>query len=633
MLNVQRLFLFAALLLLPALYAEQQRSAEVISLSSDAKIKLKELAFGELLYDYYQENYFAALTRLDVAEYRNEVVEHKQHLRLIRGVMYLSYGMLSSAEQLFVELLAQDIQGERLAQVRYYLAKTNYLNGRYQQAERFLNQALAYLPSELQDDAYLMQGQLALNKEQLTPAQAAFEKISPNSQAGRFAQFNLGLIYLQQENVEPAIELFDQIAPLANDSEVSKSLYDRANLALGYYFLQQKNSSLAKSYLFKVRLDSLFSNRALLALGWTFLEEKELAKAITYWQELLKGDGRDPAVQEAAMAIAFAYYENGAKKEALESFVTAAALFGEQLTIIAAANDDIEQSLFDRWLQSQTGQGERIFQRWFTGDVPITGHAIEYYIQEVVASNEFNQFFHRFQEMSHLNNVLIQWSIELPVYEQMLSNHQQRYQIIEPKVLARVKLAQSGNFSQQFEQLASEAERRLREDDVTVLADEEELELFNDLARLRGSIDKVEANGEDMSEQREQLRRVYGALLWQQWSNYGPKSYHVKKSISQARAALDNFAKQTNDIAVSQNYAKNRFNNYDRRIEAIRNKIDGLVGQINISRDKARVEMKRILAKVLDKRKQELDFLLAQTELSIAKIQDEAVDLILKGRQ
>ncbi|NVJ50201.1 MAG: tetratricopeptide repeat protein [Gammaproteobacteria bacterium] len=612
---------------------EQAPSRGVISLQDDRPIRLQELAFGEVLYDYYQQNYFAALTRLDVAEVRGEVQQHQVHMQLMRGVMYLSYGMLESAETIFAQILDQESRSDIINQVRFYLGKTQYLHGKLEASKQYLTSINEPLKDELEQEKRLILAQIAFEMGLLQQASELLQQVDPSSQPGQYASFNLAVFLLRQDDVAGAVELFDRLYPNRESSDVEKSLYDRANLALGYYFLERQQSEQAREHLLNVRLDSLYSDRALLALGWTYYDSGEKKKAVAHWQELAQRDVRSPAVQEALMALAFAYYQNGAKKEALEAFVTAAATFGEQLSLIAKARKELGAEFFQRWLDERGIFGDKVFAKWASGDVPVTDMAIEFYFQEVVASNEFTQEFQRYQETSHLLSVLHRWQRQLPVFEQMLSNHQLRYQSLQPQITARQQQIVRDDISQEYKQLKQQAESRLAADDIWVLANEEELELYNDLMRLKGSLEKLAAAGFDVEEQQEQWRRVYGALYWKLADQYGPKRYHVEKTIAQTGQAISDLKSRNQSLSQAEQKAASRFLNYDQRIIQLRQRMTLLIDAIYQQQQLSEQRMLQVLTDKLNKREQELDFLLAQTELSIAKIQDEAVNRLLETTQ
>ncbi|WMS87425.1 tetratricopeptide repeat protein [Pleionea litopenaei] len=619
---------------LSSLVAQAEESPQTrLSLDDNRPIKLQELAFGEVLYDYYQQNYFAALTRLDVAETRQEVGHHRVHLQLMRGVMYLSYGMLNSAEQIFEQILTDESRSDIINQVRFYLGKTQYMHGNLEQSLNYFSMVNIELPTNLEQEKRLIMAQIAFEMGQIEKAVELLKTVDPETQAGQYATFNLAVFLLRQDQVDGAIELFDRLYPNRQSSDVERSLYDRANLALGYYFLEKKQIEPAQQHLLNVRLDSLYSHRALLALGWTYYESGQEDKAVAHWLELDRRDPREPAVQEAKMALAFAYYRNGAKKEALEAFVNAAASFGEQLNLIAQAKVEMDQEIFQKWLDERGIFGDKVFAKWASGDVPVAGKAIEYYFQEVVASNEFNQFFQRFQETSHLMSVLQRWQRQLPVYQQMLSNHELRYQTLKPKVAERQQQLIQGEHLEQFQALKRQAEQRLQSDDLWVLADEEELELRADLQRVKNSLEKLKQAGFDMEDQEEQWRRIYGALLWKLGVDYGPRRYQLEKGVADAGAAIDELTTRNISLSEAEQKAASRFANYDQRIIGLQQRIEQMLQQIELQKLRSQEQMRQVLEKKLKKREQELDFLLAQTELSIAKIQDEAVNRLLENTQ
>ncbi len=612
----------------PLLELDGQDNPYYLDLTQE--IELKELPFGELLFEYYQENYFSALTRLEVAELRNEISVHGQPVSMIKGVMYLSYGMLNSAESIFIELLKTETQDTVLAQVRFFLAKTQYLNGHPEAAEIHLNNAAKHLSGELLIEAQLIQSQIQFLKGNIDSAVAILKNISFDSKHGQFARFNLAVISLKQGQLEQAQELIEGFRINRSSEDVEKSLKDKINLAFGYFHLERKQFDQAYQYLSQIRLESIVSNRALLALGWIYYESQMHDKAIGLWQELSQRDHRDAAVQEALMAVAFAYYKNGAKKEALESFVTAAASFGTQLNIISQATSQLEGELFANWLNSKGVQGNNVFDKWVAGDVPVTDLPIEYYLQQVVATNKFNEWFKRFQELSHLLLVLDKWSRRLPVFEQMLANHQLRYQTIKPKAQAHLSQVVDQSYFEQMALWNSIISDKLQQDDLMLFATEDEIALGNDFDRISETIKKLELAGIDLEDQKEQLRRVKGSLIWTLGDEYGPRKQKLMVAKEDAENALKNFRLQVEKMQQAESKASGRFANYDQRIIGLKQQIDDLKLAIEQQNQVATFEMKTVLSSHLNKRKQELDFLLAQTELSIAKIQDEAINKLLE---
>ena len=75
----------------------------------DEPHKVEEPAYGEVAYLYLQGDYFAALTRAQMALERGEVQVHKPELQVLLGAMYSAYGMPEDAQQVFDSLLDSQV--------------------------------------------------------------------------------------------------------------------------------------------------------------------------------------------------------------------------------------------------------------------------------------------------------------------------------------------------------------------------------------------------------------------------------------------------------------------------------------------------------------------------------------------
>ncbi|HCM05852.1 MAG TPA: hypothetical protein DIC30_07570, partial [Oceanospirillales bacterium] len=73
--------------------------------NSDEEVKLRDLKYGTILFDYYQQNYFASLIGYEVANSRGELNHQIDEARLLHGGMTLSYGLPDEAESIFQQLL------------------------------------------------------------------------------------------------------------------------------------------------------------------------------------------------------------------------------------------------------------------------------------------------------------------------------------------------------------------------------------------------------------------------------------------------------------------------------------------------------------------------------------------------
>ena len=108
------------------------------------------------------------------------------------------------------------------------------------------------------------------------------------------------------------------------------SLRDKANLALGYAWLQANNPTAARTALERVRLSGPYSTRALLGMGWAEAALGQYREALTPWTELHGRNLLDAAVQESYLAVPYAYGKLNANAQAAEYYESAIKSFDSE---------------------------------------------------------------------------------------------------------------------------------------------------------------------------------------------------------------------------------------------------------------------------------------------------------------
>ena len=100
------------------------------------------------------------------------------------------------------------------------------------------------------------------------------------------------------------------------------ALRDRANLALGFAYLQANEPARARPALERVRLDGPYSNKALLGIGWADAALGDYQGALTPWLELRERNLLDAAVQESYLAVPYAFAKLNANAQSAEYYET-----------------------------------------------------------------------------------------------------------------------------------------------------------------------------------------------------------------------------------------------------------------------------------------------------------------------
>src|SRR5688572_30430546 len=96
---------------------------------------VQDLHYGDVLFYFYQENDFEAITRLNAYEQWGLLSHHKDESQLLLGGLYLSLGLHNEAGARFQQLLTpQTPEGVR-NRAWFYLAKVWYARGYLDRAE------------------------------------------------------------------------------------------------------------------------------------------------------------------------------------------------------------------------------------------------------------------------------------------------------------------------------------------------------------------------------------------------------------------------------------------------------------------------------------------------------------------
>src|SRR5436853_2845971 len=141
-----RALLLAAVLALPAGAASaRQHDAEKLPITH-----IRDLHYGDALFYFYQDDDFAALTRLLAYEHWGRVPHHAEEAQLLEGGLYLTLGMHNEAGERFQSLLTEDVPTGVRNRAWFYLAQVWYARGYLDKAEDALGRIQGKLSPELE---------------------------------------------------------------------------------------------------------------------------------------------------------------------------------------------------------------------------------------------------------------------------------------------------------------------------------------------------------------------------------------------------------------------------------------------------------------------------------------------------
>ena len=213
---------------------------------------------------------------------------HDDEAELLSGGLYLSLGLHAEADAIFDRLLAGS--GAAVgARPRVLLPRPDRLPARL--LRRGLAQPrsgyAAPLPGSLEAERRLLAANVLMALGRYGEAAAQLQAAGRDTTTGRdYARFNLGVALVRAGDVAQGQHCLERVGTMPAGNEEQRALRDRANLALGFALLQQRERGAGRRALSRVRLDGPFTNKALLGLGWAEADAKRPERALVPWLEL-----------------------------------------------------------------------------------------------------------------------------------------------------------------------------------------------------------------------------------------------------------------------------------------------------------------------------------------------------------
>ncbi|MEQ6340195.1 MAG: tetratricopeptide repeat protein [Gammaproteobacteria bacterium] len=248
--------------------------------------------------------------------------------------------MPNEAQKVFSRLISNSSSSSIGDIASLYSAKILYGQGSYPAAEKLLS-TIEDLPGKLRIQQDLLLINLLIAKKQFQQAGTRLPRLDSDTKPGYFSRHNLAVNMLKDGISLQGAGLLDGISKeIFSDAEL-KMLQDKANLALGYHYLQKKEPALAKVYFQKIRLNSYFSPKALLGSGFAESAQNQHKRALIPWMELAQREIRDVETQEALLTVPDTLFKLESYKEAQKHYQNAISHYAAEALRVKQSIDAI----------------------------------------------------------------------------------------------------------------------------------------------------------------------------------------------------------------------------------------------------------------------------------------------------
>ena len=380
--------------------------------------QVKDLEYGGILFDYYQQDYFSALVQYEYANSQNALQHHGNEARLLKGGMTLSYGIAGQAEDIFSQLLTPEVAAEQRNRAWFYLAKLYYQKADTPRAAHALMQISGQVPQEIAGEYNYLATLINIRNRQTDAANAGIDQLSDNLRFQPYLIYNLAVSQLQSGKTDEAMANLNRVmtAAVTHKSEELAVLADRARHALAQLEMTQGNLLSAWNYLQGVRTTGLYSNRALLTYAWAAIKLKRYSDAVPALRLLDQRSITIPETQEAKVLLAHVYETEGAKRSSLKQYLLAEKSFKEGLNAIemarkVIASQEIPQEFVIN-LEAMLDESD-----WYGMQPSLDYNKLTPFLTELMASNNFYSVIKELRDLYGIRRNLQFWQMQIHEHE------------------------------------------------------------------------------------------------------------------------------------------------------------------------------------------------------------------------
>ena len=583
-------------------------------------IVVQDPQYGEVLFYFYQEDYFPALVRLLAAKEQERLTHHADEAELLLGGMYLSYGHHLEAAEIFERLLADNVDADIRDRTWFFLAKIWYQRGYLDKAQEALSYIQGDLPEHIQREALMLDAQILLDAGEYDVAIAKLQNWNGRTEWASYAKFNIGVALVRSGRVDAAAKLLNDLGDMDPFNEELTSLRDKANLALGYALLQDGQPYAAKSPLQRVRLEGPFSNKALLGVGWADAEMDNYDRALVPWMELRGRDLLDSAVQESMLAIPYAMAKLDSISQAADHYLNAIEAFYEESNRLDRTIDHIESGeFFDEFIANDPLDSTGWY--WRLEELPEGPEAR--YLFHLLATHEFQEGLKNYRDLSYLYRNLDTWQQNIDVYANMLETRLEAYAERLPRVEESLASADIDGMVTRKLEFDSTMNNIEESHDWLALATKSEFDTWGEITGLE-STPALHADIPEAAEVSDKISLLKGVLQWQLERDFKDRLWRIRRDLRQTGEALVDTQRSRRQIDETMRQEPLRFENLSARVQDLSPRIEGIKMRVEDALSRQRGFLQSIATGELQAQKDRLDIYTIQARFALAAIYDIA---------
>jgi hypothetical protein len=600
---------------------------------------LRDLYFGEALYHAHQGHYFEALERLDteLGQYhgldepqRDSLYFHIGEAEFSVGDFELYYRMHHRAGRAIKAVLEGAVDEEVRNEAAFRLARIHFQKDQASNALSALDRISGKVPERIGDDVEFLRANVYMALGRPSDASAVLKRLQGADSLTGFASYNLGIAMLQEDQKRAAIQQLDKVGQLSAAEPGPLAIRDKSNMLLGKLMLESNDFVRAQGFFDRVRLDGPFSNQALLSAGWAHVNSQNFERALVPWGILAKREVTDSAVQEAMLALPYAYSKLNVHGRAAVLYGDALKSFGDEQRKVDASIKSIREGRFLKALVRQEIQEDKgwVIRLRALPDAPET-----FYLMQLLASHDFQTALQNYLDLEELRSKTESWQKSFDAFDDMIRLRKQNYEPLLPQIDAQFREldAQIRFRNQQRDHLQQRLQRLLIEPRPDLLATADERIVLETIRGIERAL--RDTSGPETTQLAQRLRRLKGTMVWTLHTNYPERLTDAHAHLKALNADLAVMNERYQEFVRSRQAAVHSYMGYDDTIARLRTQSREALQTINQLMSRQGHLIETVAVSELKARQQRLEAYQTQARYAVADSYDRATKTQAKKPQ
>jgi hypothetical protein len=531
--------------------------------------ELKDLYFGEALYDAFQGDWFDAIARLDteLAQHheldepeRDTLYYHINHAEFAVGDFELAYRMHQRAGRAITAVIEGNVEEPVRNEAIFRLARIYFQKDQPVNALYAVERIKGAVPPKIQDDLAFLRAQIFMANGRFAEAAGILRNLQNAESLEGFSSYNLGIALIREGKKLEGRQYLDHTGLINSNDALTLAIKDKSNLVLGSKLLEENNFEGAKQVLDRVRLKGPFSNRALLGSGWSDAFQGRFERALVPWSTLVNREVTDASVQEAMLAVPYAYGKLNVHSKAAVMYGSALEKFDIEIYKLGASIKSIREGYFLRALVREELKQDA---NWVVKLRKLPKTPETNYLLELMASHDFQESLKNYLDLEQLRKKLEGWEQDLDAFEEIIEKRRAYYQPLLPVI------------DREFRRLDSQMRLRLEQRDrieqrlktmlvvprPDYLATSKERIIGERIAILEQKL--TDGNTAMPDEVKARIKRLRGVLHWNIYTEYDRRFTEAHKHLRDLNHEVERLKKQYTAFVRTRQAATQSYEGYD----------------------------------------------------------------------